>query len=82
MAMLMAANGAEGERSAEFTPLSKPYFEIPVNRPEGGVTPAGEVFEYHANDMSVGDVDGDGEYEYFLKWDPSNSHDVSHRGYT
>ncbi|MBQ8136271.1 MAG: hypothetical protein IJ174_02450, partial [Clostridia bacterium] len=28
------------------------------------------------------DVDGDGEYEYFLKWDPSNSHDVSHKGYT
>ena len=23
------------------------------------------------NDMSVGDVDGDGEYEYFVKWDPS-----------
>ncbi len=75
-------NGAEGEKSAEFTPLSNPYFEIPVKRPEGGVTPAGEVFEYHANDMSVGDIDGDGEYEYFLKWDPSNSHDVSHRGYT
>ena len=60
----------------------KNYLEIPLKRPEGGVTPAGERFEYHANDMSVGDVDGDGEYEYFLKWDPSNSHDVSHKGYT
>ena len=58
------------------------YLEIPLKRPEGGVSPAGEAFEYHANDMSVGDVDGDGEYEYFLKWDPSNSHDVSHKGYT
>lgn len=75
-------NGKEGDRCEEITPLSKPYFEIPVKKPEGGVTPAGEVFEYNANDMSVGDIDGDGEYEYFLKWDPSNSHDVSHRGYT
>lgn len=58
------------------------YIDLPLKRPEGGVTPAGEAYVYHANDMSVGDVDGDGEYEYILKWDPSNSHDVSHRGYT
>jgi hypothetical protein len=32
--------------------------------------------------MSVGDVDGDGQYEYFVKWDPSNSKDVSIKGYT
>ncbi len=59
-----------------------PYTEIPLQKPEGGVTPAGQTFTYSANDMSVGDVDGDGEYEFFVKWDPSNSHDVSHRGYT
>ncbi len=58
------------------------YLEIPLRIPEGGVTPAGQAYTYSANDMSVGDVDGDGEYEYFVKWDPSNSHDVSHRGYT
>lgn len=27
-------------------------------------------------------MDGDGEYEYIVKWDPSNSHDVSIKGYT
>ncbi|MCD8067770.1 MAG: rhamnogalacturonan lyase, partial [Lachnospiraceae bacterium] len=59
-----------------------PYTEIPLQKPEGGVTPAGQAFTYSANDMSVGDVDGDGEYEFFVKWDPSNAHDVSHRGYT
>lgn len=58
------------------------YLEIPLQVPEGGVTPAGEAYTYSANDMSVGDVDGDGEYEYFVKWDPSNSHDVSLKGYT
>ena len=58
------------------------YIDIPVIRPKGGVTPAGEKFEYTLNDMSVGDVDGDGEYEYIVKWDPTNSHDVSIKGYT
>ncbi len=37
---------------------------------------------YRPNDCSVGDVDGDGEYEIILKWDPSNSHDNSQTGYT
>ncbi|MBQ7679944.1 MAG: rhamnogalacturonan lyase [Butyrivibrio sp.] len=58
------------------------YIDVPVRKPAGGVTPAGEAYEYSLNDMSVGDVDGDGEYEYIVKWDPSNAHDVSHRGYT
>jgi hypothetical protein len=50
--------------------------------PEPGITPTGEAYHYTINDMSVGDVDGDGEYEYIVKWDPSNSHDVSIKGYT
>lgn len=58
------------------------YIEIPMQIPAGGVTPAGQEYTYSANDMSVGDIDGDGEYEFFVKWDPSNSHDVSHKGYT
>ena len=58
------------------------YLELPLRIPEGGRTPAGEEYTYSANDMSVGDVDGDGEYEYIVKWDPSNSHDVSIKGYT
>lgn len=36
--------------------------------PKGGITPAGEEYTYSANDISVGDVDG--EYEYIVKWDP------------
>ncbi|SEG48557.1 hypothetical protein SAMN02910276_03147 [Butyrivibrio sp. Su6] len=58
------------------------YLDIPVQKPEGGVTPAGEKFEYTLNDMSIGDVNGDGEYEYIVKWDPTNSQDVSIKGYT
>jgi len=58
------------------------YVSIPLDRPAEGVTPDGQRYRYSANDASVGDVDGDGEYEIILKWDPSNSHDNSHEGYT
>ena len=49
------------------------YLPIPIQKPEG---------RYSANDASVGDVDGDGQYEIFLKWEPWNAHDNSHDGYT
>lgn len=64
----------------ENSPLG--YLQIPLKRPEGGVTPAGDSYTYSPNDASIGDVDGDGEYEIILKWDPSNSRDNSHDGYT
>ncbi len=61
---------------------AKDFICIPLKTPEGGVTPDGRGYRYSANDASVGDVDGDGEYEIVLKWDPSNSHDNSHEGFT
>lgn len=75
-------DGKEVDRSAEVTPWENSYYELPLRKPASGVTPAGEIYTYSANDMSVGDVDGDGQYEFFVKWDPSNSKDVSHSGYT
>lgn len=65
-----------------FSPDAKDYLAVQLSRPEGGTTPDGRRYTYSANDASVGDVDGDGEYEIILKWDPSNSHDNSHEGYT
>ena len=44
--------------------------------------PNGQDYSYSPNDCSVGDVDGDGQYELFVKWDPSNSRDNSHNGVT
>ena len=58
------------------------YLAIPLQKPADGETPDGRPFRYSANDASVGDVDGDGQYEIILKWDPSNSHDNAHDGYT
>ncbi len=39
------------------------------------------TFTYSPNDTSVGDLDGDGEYELVVKWMPSNSRD-NMGGYT
>ncbi len=58
------------------------YIQIPLDVPVDGVTPSGQPYTYSPNDASVGDVDGDGEYEIILKWDPSNAHDNAHDGYT
>lgn len=79
-------NGVEQANSASFTlpanAATGQYLQIPLQVPAGGTTPSGESYSYTANDLSVGDLDGDGEYEYVLKWDPSNAKDNSQSGYT
>lgn len=58
------------------------YLDIAMQIPAGGTSPDGRSYTYSVGDSSVGDVDGDGQYEIFVKWDPSNAHDNSHKGYT
>ena len=58
------------------------YLPVRLQKPDDGTTPDGSVFSYSANDASVADVDGDGQYEILLKWDPSNAHDNAHDGFT
>ena len=52
------------------------YFDIPMDVPKGGTLQTVD-YTYSPNDCCVGDVDGDGQYEIFVKWDPSNSKDNS-----
>ena len=72
---------AEREVSKVVRPWGDLYKSIPLNRPQGAFL-GGGLYTYTPNDCSVGDVDGDGEYELIVKWDPTNSHDNSHDGYT
>ncbi len=55
------------------------YMKLPLDRPAAGAANKGT---YTPNDCSVGDVDGDGEYEIFVKWDPSTAKDNSQAGVT
>ena len=58
-----------------------PYLAIPINKPEDGEV-AGQKYSYTANDCSIGDLDGDGEFEIVLKWYPTNSKRPPERGFS
>lgn len=74
-----------GQTLETFAPVVKNddlCIRLHLDRPAGGKTPDGVSYTYTPNDCSVGDVDGDGEYEIIVKWDPSNSADNSQQWYT
>nr|WP_236642077.1 MULTISPECIES: rhamnogalacturonan lyase [unclassified Paenibacillus] len=74
--------GTEQTASAAASVWGNNYLSVPLSVPAGGTTPDGVAYTYSANDASAGDLDGDGEYELIVKWDPSNSKDNSQSGYT
>ena len=64
------------------TPFNKRgYHLLKLDRPADGSID-GAAYSYSPNDCSVGDVDGDGQYELIVKWDPNNSKDNSQSGKT
>lgn len=68
------------------------YVDIPISRPDpvermgdGKISNYYTVDKNHeggANDASVGDLDGDGNYEIVLKWDPTDSKDSAGADFT
>lgn len=85
-AVAAVTNGSEGEKCAETEILSDSFLTIPLDRPEGGKVTfydgREEEYAYRANDASTADLDGDGQLEIILKWDPTNSRDSAHVGPT
>ncbi|MFL1010863.1 rhamnogalacturonan lyase family protein [Flavisericum labens] len=75
-------DGEEQERSEAVDPWDDIYKTIPITAPTGGTTPDNVTYTYEANDASVGDLDGDGQYEIVLKWYPTNAKDNAQSGYT
>jgi rhamnogalacturonan endolyase len=75
-------DGTEQAASAAAIQFPTGYRDVPLQVPAGGTAPDGVAYTYSANDTSVGDLDGDGQYEFVVKWDPSNSKDNSQSGYT
>ena len=82
------------ERHEDIKPWAKKYLSLKLDRPEGGIHKTwgddknrskgtNVPYSYYPSDMSVGDVDGDGQYELFLKWESTHAQDNSYSlGYT
>lgn len=73
-------DGSDKETSKEVTAWETFYKRVHLDRPEGGQSPAGgskeqRDYTYTPDDVSVADVDGDGEYEFIVKWFPTNQAD-------
>ena len=80
-AVAAVSNGAEGEKSAEAVMQSDNYLEVKLETPPANSI-NGEDYTYFPGDASTADLDGDGELEIILKWDPSITHDAAQAGYT
>ncbi len=81
--------GVEQVASKSFTlgvnAPTQQYLNVPIQPPPGATVqlppgvagdPGSHDYTYNANDASVGDLDGDGQYEIILKWDPFNPEDI------
>ena len=74
--------GVEQTRSVAAPVWGAPFKTVPVSKPADGVTPDGVAYSYQINDGAAADLDGDGEYELIVKWQPTNAKDNSQKGYT
>ena len=69
--------GEEQDRSEEVTAWDNIYTTLKLDCPASQAD-----YHYFPNDCSVADLDGDGQYEIVVKWDPSNNQDNSKSGKT
>lgn len=70
-------DGVAADTSEVCTPWNDIYKHIQLDRPTGG-----SDYSYFPHDCSAADVDGDGEYELVVMWDPTNRKDNAQMGVT
>lgn len=58
------------------------FTKISISKPPVQTAANGTKGYYRPDDASVGDLDGDGDYEIVLRWIPNNSNDNGHNGFT
>lgn len=68
--------------SEEFTPWAEQHLDVPLDKPADFTAVDGTLQSYRANDTMTADLDGDGELELVVKWDPTNAQDNSRPGHT
>jgi len=86
--VVVKQKGVVKETTDAITPWTAVYHSITLEKPNSGdasLVVNGETLaasSMEPNDCAVGDVDGDGEYELIMKWNPVVSTDVAWGGYT
>ena len=70
-------DGQAVDTSAPVTRWTDIYKSLKLERPASH-----PGYYYFPNDCSVADLDGDGQYEMVIKWDPTNNQDNSNKGTT
>lgn len=91
-AVSVVSDGVECPPAAVTSVWAQNYLTIPLEPPPPGTTPTGETYRYDSatetrssgsvSDGSPGDLDGDGQYELVVIWEPSNSKDNAQAGHT
>jgi len=76
---LEVVSGGTVVDEASVSPYSQ-MMKVALTKPDASVT--NNSSSYTPNDISIGDIDGDGEMELFVKWDPADSQDNSKSGKT
>jgi rhamnogalacturonan endolyase len=82
---VQATGSSKADKPLQASVWPQQYLRVPLRQPEGGTVGTGteaSAYTYSANDASAADLDGDGQYEIILKWDPSNSKDNGSAGLT
>lgn len=78
-------DGRVTDTSAETATWEDIYKNVRLQRPASGTVEAygkSTPYSYYPHDTEVADLDGDGDYELIVKWNPTNSHDNSVEGFT
>lgn len=83
-------NGETIEKSVPTHTWENVYKRVKLQRPVGGSFTLKAKdgkdsiahYSYYPHDCSAADLDGDGEYEIVVKWNPTNAQDNAVNGYT
>ncbi|MBD2722067.1 rhamnogalacturonan lyase [Hymenobacter armeniacus] len=81
----VVAGKSDPDPSATAKAWADGYLRLPLQPPPGGTVSSGpetSPYTYTANDASAADLDGDGQYEIVLKWEPTNARDNGSSGLT
>lgn len=80
--IIIKKDGVKKGMTDAVLPWQNIYKTLKTEKPADAATSTGQKYNYTPNDCAIADVNGDGDFELLLKWDPNNSKDNSQTGFT